>query len=362
MKTELKILISSVFILIATSFLSANTKLESKVLYLTYTKIPKIVYTKQRFELSIKANILISQANIPYTIHTSFQDNTSTLKLINEDIIWKKIDENNYETSLQFKVDNHSAKLPKIVISLHDEDNKIIDKSTLNSQKITYRKIAINQQKYSNIIAKDFTVQNIKTKQYTNKELIHILAIIATESNLEEFHINPYKMQGVKVLDSFDNRQMLYYFVITPRNIKSIDFNYFNSSLNKFVDMKIDINLQEELVSTQTDLNPYENDMFIYKTIAIAVVVMFFLVLYYFKNEFFFLFFAVIFMTLLIYMMWPNPNIKVNKNTKVYILPTSNSTIFYIVKESQQVKLLIKKNNFSKILFSNNRIGWIKNG
>jgi hypothetical protein len=364
MKKELKKVISSVFILVFAVLLNANPSIDNintKMLYISYTKIPKTVYTKQRFEVKIKANILFSQNESLYTIHTSFNHNKSSVELLTQDIIWQKIDDNNYETALQFKVTKHSAILPQIDISIHDNENKIIDTSHLLNKKLTYRKIAINQEIYSNIIAKEFTVQSIKTKQYNNKELIHVLAIIAKESNLEEFYLNKYTNQGRKVLDSFDNRQMLYYFVITPNNIKKINFDYFDTTLNAFNNINININLNEELVSTQTDLNPYENDMFIYKIIAIAVVVMFFLIMYYFKKDFFFLFFAVIFMTLLIFLMWPNDSIIIKKNTKVYILPTSNSTVFHIVNETQKVKLLIKKEYFSKILFSNKRIGWIKN-
>ena len=164
------------------------------------------------------------------------------------------------------------------------------------------------------------------------------------------------------MLNTNEDTQTLYYYIITPRGEKNIEFNYFNTNKNKFVNINVPINLQEELVSTQTDLNPYENDMYIYKVIAISIVVLFFLMVYYFKREFFFLFFAVIFMTLLIYMIWPNSKIILNKNTKVYILPTSNSTIFSIIKKKEEVEILIKKDHFIKVLFKNKNIGWVNNG
>ena len=367
---ELKLLLSSVFILFATVFLNAaddvntisNEKLQSKTIYTKYTQIPEIVYTKQRFSVTIQANILISQANIPYRISTNIDKESSSLKLLTQDIIWYKLNDNLYESNLQFKVIKDYVKLPKITISLIDEENEEIDKSTLKNQKIIYRKIAINQKKYSNIIASQFEVRSIKTKQYTNKELIHVLAIKATNSNLEEFNLSAFKNQGIKVIDSISNTQMLYYFIITPISQRSINFNYFNTKKNMFVDVNLPINIEEKLVSTQTDLNPYENDMQIYKSIAVSVVVMFFLMIYYFKREFFFLFFAVLFMTLLIYMMYPNEIIHLKKGEKVYILPTQNSTIFSILKSDKDVQILIKKDKFSKVLFKNNSIGWIKNG
>jgi len=367
---ELKIFISSIFMMLFAVFSYANTPsnmiqnqhIQSKVLYVKYTDVPKVVYTKQRFNIKIKANILISQKDVSYKIHTNINQKKSNIELLSNDIIWDKIDDNNYETTLQFKVLKNSIKLPEITVSIIDKQNILIDKSKIKNQKIIYRKIAINQEKYSNIIASEFSITSIKTKQYTNKELIHVIAITAKQSNLEEFKLNNYSNQGSKVLKNIKDSQILYYFIITPRGQKSIDFNYFNTIQNKFIDISIPIKLKEQLVSTQTDLNPYENDMFIYKVLAISVVVLFFLIIYYFKREFFFLFFAVLFMTLLIYMMWPNKKVLIQKNTKVYILPTSNSTIFSILNEKKEVEILIKKENFSKILFKNGRIGWIKNG
>jgi len=367
---ELKLLLSSVFILCATVFLSANDNvstqsneiIKAKSIYTKYTNIPKIVYTKQRFSVTIQANVLISQSNIKYRISTDIQKRRSSLKLLTKDITWYKKGDHLYESTLQFKVTNDHVRLPKITISLINNKNGVIDKSTLKNEEIIYRKIAINQSKYSNIIASEFKVKNIKTKQYTNKELIHVLTMEAVNSNLEEFYLKGFKNQGTKVINSVSNTQMLYYFIITPINQRTINFNYFNTQKNIFEDVNLNINIEEKLVSTQTDLNPYENDMQLYKNIAVAVVVMFFLGIYFFKREFFFLFFAVLFMTLLIYMMYPNKKIILNKDVKVYILPTQNSTVFSILKEEQTVRLLIKKENFSKVLFENNSIGWIKNG
>jgi len=372
MKYELKFFISSLLIIVLAIFSHANDdyiasqnkdyNIKSKILYTKYTNIPKVVYTNQRFTVTISADVLISYANIPYKIHTYINKDNKNIELINQDIIWEKIKANKYETQLQFKVVSDEVVLPQIRISLIDEENEILDESVIKNKKIIYRKIAINQKRYSQIIAKSLIVTSLKTKQYTNNELIHVLVIDAKQSNLEDFKLFKYEAQGQKVLNTNEDTQTLYYYIITPRGEKNIEFNYFNTNKNKFVNINVPINLQEELVSTQTDLNPYENDMYIYKVIAISIVVLFFLMVYYFKREFFFLFFAVIFMTLLIYMIWPNSKIILNKNTKVYILPTSNSTIFSIIKKKEEVEILIKKDHFIKVLFKNKNIGWVNNG
>jgi len=360
-----KPLFSSKLILVIALFFSVITNLDArtyaKTVYTKYTSIPKVVYTKQRFSVKLQAKILISQKRNPYRIST-YVGKKSTVQLMTKDIIWYKKSDNVYETTLQFKVIKDKVVLPQITVSIVNKNNATIGKSRLSSRTITYRKIAINKEKYSNVIASELKVVNIKTKQYTNKELIHVLSIKAKNSNLEEFHLGKFKNQGIKVLDSNNNTQMLYYFVITPIGQRAIKFNYFNTSENKFVNINLPISIKEELVSTQTDLNPYENDMKIYKSIAVSVVVLFFLMMYYFTREYFYLFFTVLSMTFLIYMLFPNKSISLPKDTKVYILPTANSTVFSILKEKKDAQVLIHRNNFSKVLFDNNSVGWIKNG
>jgi uncharacterized protein YgiM (DUF1202 family) len=59
--------------------------------------------------------------------------------------------------------------------------------------------------------------------------------------------------------------------------------------------------------------------------------------------------------------MIPNSKVKVAKNTYIYILPTKNSTVFHITNKDHTVEILKKKAKFSKVLFENQAIGWIKN-
>ena len=74
--------------------------------------------------------------------------------------------------------------------------------------------------------------------------------------------------------------------------------------------------------------------------------------------------FAVIASIIGIYALYyQNPIIKVEiaKDTKVSILPTKNSTIFYIAPSIQEVQILNKREDLIKILLPNDSVGWIKN-
>ena len=48
-------------------------------------------------------------------------------------------------------------------------------------------------------------------------------------------------------------------------------------------------------------------------------------------------------------------------NSQVQILPTHNSIIFYTPKEDENIKVMLKKKDYTKILLKNDQIGWVKN-
>ena len=368
MRYRLRGLFSYISIFIFALSLSANDlnqtfqtpQIKSKVLYAKYKSFPPIVYTKQRFDVTLQINVLLPLED-EFTISTNFSKRDDIEKLTT-DITWYKKTDTIYEATLQYKVKNNSFYLPKIDISLYDVNNTILDNVEIKAPKITYRKIAINQDRYSSIIASDLTINSIRTKQYTNNQLLSLISISATDSNLEEFKLSTYENQGEKDLSIDNGVQNLYYFVIIPSHTQNIKFEYYNTISSEFVLVELPIILKEELVSTQTDLNPYENSMSLYKKIALIVIVFIFVMIYFFTKRGKYLFIAIFFMTFVVSMMMPNDKMIVQKDTKVYILPTINSTIYKVVEKKQEVEILKENEKFIKILFKNKNIGWIKNG
>lgn len=357
---NITLLCCSVTLLFASLFEAEKQTIESKVLYAKYKAYPQVVYTKQRFNVTIEANILLPNEQF-FNLDTQFQK-IDTLELLTDEIIWYKKEKNYYETTLQFKVKDTAFQLPKVSISLTDSNDTQLDRVYLKPPQITYRKIAINQERYSNVIARDLYIKSIKTRQYTNNQLLSIIEIISKNGNLEDFHLSSFENQGIKHLNQTNEEQSLLFFVITPSHLDTIAFDYYNITNNEFITVNIPIILKEDLVSTQTELNPYESNFDFYKKIFIMFFVSIFLMIYYFKRRGKYLLIAIILMTILIMMMQPNEKIILEKNTKVYILPTQNSTVFKFVQEEEEVEVLNKQGRFTKVLFKNKNIGWIKNG
>ncbi|MDD2699242.1 MAG: hypothetical protein PHF17_10610 [Arcobacteraceae bacterium] len=331
----------------------------SKVLYAKYTSYPNSVHTGEKFNVTIEASILLPEDK-EFSLFTDIPDVPNLEKKTNE-ITWYKKDNAKYEATLSFQAKDEPFSFPIIGLSILDTNNSTIDKSLLILDTITFNKLSINKDLYANISASTLSIQNLKIKQYNNDELLCSMEIHGRNSNLKDFKIPNYINQGTKELITKNGEEILYYFVIVPLDTKSIQFQYFNQTTNSLTLLETPIVVEEDLVSTQTDLNPNEGNMGFFKKVFFAFMTTIFLMIYYYKRYKFSLFFAAFFMIILINMMLPNSHMVLKKDQRVYILPTLNSTVFKIINEEEDVEVLMDKNGFKKVLFKNSHIGWVKN-
>ena len=342
------------FIALATIF-SINL-FASKNLYLSILKEPNSIYKNQKFEVKVKALITTSD----FTSLTTNFVNQSNITVLNPSSPWKKISNDTYENSFYFKVKSQNFKLPSIEVKLWNS-NSLIDITTVSTSNITFSNIGKSDDRFSNIIADNIVLKAYKTKQYSNQEALTIIDIDAVNSNLEDFNLKNVVEQGVSNSKEWENIQNLVYYFVTPIYDKQFVFTYFNSNTNSFKEIKVPLILQNELVSTQTDLNPNDSTFERYKKIAATIVFILVLILFIWKRKKFLipillitLFFAVIYNL-------PNEKGRVKAESFVYILPTKNSTVFFKADKSLEVEILERKGQFVKVLGSDDGfIGWIK--
>lgn len=332
----------------------------AKNLYLSYLNHPKHVYKNQRFEIEIKA--LITRNNFD-SIQTRFVDAKNMTPLNpNEQWIKSKEAKNTYTNKFYFKAYEKDFAMPNIEVLLY-QGEELIEVKTLKGAKITFSEIAKGDERFSQIIASSLNVVASKSKQYTNKEALTIIDIEGKDSNLEDFYIQGIEDQGITdIEENYPNQKIIYYFVI-PIHKKTIIFNYYNTKNNKFEKVSVPIVFEEELVSTQTDLNPNNSSFEFYKKIAMGVIAAVFLLLFIWKRKYAFLILFLIFTIIFILFAMPNKTVKLKANSVIYILPTKNSTIFQKVSKQIVVEDMKRKNGFVKIMFgsgANNYIGWVK--
>ena len=345
------------FTLFTTSLFS-NEEIESKELYLEYSSYPQRVFTGQKFDIKLKALILKDENSYDKIVTTFTAENN--IEILTNDIVWIKNKSSEYITTVSYKVFQDNFILPKITLAL-SKDEEIIDFISIDSPKIQYEKIAVNQKLFSKIIAKKLEIFTVKTKQYNNNILHTTINLKASNGNLEDFILNSFgEDQGINSLNDMYPDQNLYYYVMIPSHTKQIKFTYYNTDSKDFVMMTIPIILDEELVSTQTELNPYNSSILIYKQILSAVVLIIFILVFIFRRKNIYLVFITIFIAILAYLFIPNKKILLKENIKVYILPTNSSTTFKSLESKQVVEIVNENEYFMKVLFSNESIGWIK--
>jgi hypothetical protein len=328
----------------------------AKNLYVSYKQIPKQVYKSQKFEVTIKA--LVTTKNFDY-ITTSFS-NSKNIKVLNPKSKWLNTSGANYENKFFFKADKGSFKLPTFSMKLV-KNGKVVEVSNLSSRSITYSDIAKDDKRFSNVIAKDFKLKAYKTKQYNNKESLTIIDIDAVNSNLEDFFISGIEEQGVsKLTDNYPNENLIYY-VVMPVHKKKIEFTYYNTTTKSFGTVTVPLILQNELVSTQTDLNPNDSSFEKYKKMAVVLLLLLFILIYIWKRNKIYLLISIILLIISIIYLMPNSTGIVKKDSYIYILPTKNSTIFFKLENEEKVEILNTKREFIKVMGIDKKfIGWIK--
>lgn len=333
---------------------------QSNTLYAKFINYPTTVYTSQRFALEIETLITTTEFT---KIETRFL-NSKDISIINPQDNWEKTNNNTFKNLYFFKVYTQEFQIPTFQIILYNED-EIVDVVYLKPQEVNYTNIALKDNQFSNVIAKEMNVISSKTRQYSNNELLTVLEIEAVSGNLEDFRLKEFNEQLLMSLEENYPKQKLIYNTIIPIHTKEIKFNYYDTQTNRFKKIVIPIKLEQELVSTQTDLNPNDSNIEMYKKVALGILTILFIIMYLIKRKNIYILIAIILSIFFFMFAKPNSAMVIEESTKIYILPTKNSTVFYITPTKQLVEILDKKEKFTKILFKmndqkNKTVGWIK--
>ena len=307
------------------SFILANE------LIITYPNLKKEYYKNQIINLTIK---VITPKEVNITAFTNFKSEISVTNNKFTHII-----------NLSYKDQNNS----KLFI-VGDEIYKEIDLNKLYTTKElpkieNFCKVLANNLEITNIIASKFKL---------NYNLLSF-SIKGENSNLKDFSI---ELKDEKLsLTSLNEATFL---GLIDKDKTEISFYYFNLLSETFNKITIPINIKEETISTQTNINPTENTLFTPINVLTLFVIAFLIIIFLVYQKIWLIFPPLILATILIYNNLLKGEIYLSYNTKVYILPTKNSTLFYITPVGKKAKILKKLKNYTKIEIDN-KIGWVKN-
>ena len=315
----------------------------------SYSYVPKFVYKNQVFPVTV----LVKHYNPNDPQHFEYD----TISLV-QPIILKPVKDINKEEAFftfYFKAtkDGKSIEIPTLNIWNLDHSY------TLNPTTIPVKKLDISTKNFSNILASNLRVTSTKVDTYDSRHNLITLKLEATEANLEDMHIPNVIDDGVENIKRDGALVTANYYFIVPSSKKSIDFTYYNTIKNRFLDKKVSLVNQKNSFDA-SELSPKDLSFEKIKKYIIIFFTILFAIAYILSKDYIYLIFFTILTAILIYIYMPKKTICVNEGAPLYILPTTNSNISMQIDKEITTKVLHRYKNFNKIEYKNSITGWIK--
>ena len=218
------------------------------------------------------------------------------------------------------------------------------------------------KENYTHIVADELKVISHKTTDFDDKTNMMTIQLSVKNGDLSSFYIQNDQIlrQNVSSINGPLENQRGFAFLIFDKNVTNVTFSYFNLQTQKFENFSLNVKIEKDDLSTQTDINPQESSFKTYKIIVIFTFVGVLIVMFLTSRNLTPLIIALVIVGAYFYFQKQTSTGFIAQNTQVKILPIKNSTIFYISKERENVKIFDEKADFVKIMLSDGKIGWVK--
>lgn len=366
----MKALVFIVFILLSSvfaqneNFYSANdltskedetlqTQELPKVLYLNFEKTPKRVLKGEIFPVTIKTLSTIKNID---DINYSFSDSQG-LTLLNE-VPYRKKDGRYYHDTFYFLTTSTNVKLPTFNASIVNHLNATYSPTELIGEKLNV--IALNpQNNFSKIIANSFELLEYKTTNFDNVNNIVIFVAKAQNCYISALHLNNVYKQGIESVEDSIFESKITYYAIISKEVEHLSFSYFNLVKNKFELVNIPIVVDDDSVTTQTDLKPIDQSREMLKASIAAIVslLIFFYILY--KRNYWYLLILIIPLIYIGYLLIPSKEVCIKSGTNIHLLPVKNGTIFETTPQITTFQIEGKIKDYTKVKLQNDKVGWV---
>ena len=348
-------------ILLFVALLLFSTLSANKVLYLTHEKIPDRVVKGEVFFVTLKTISTVQNFDdITYEF-----SNQVGLKVLNT-IPYREQKGKFLFDTFHFLATGNSAKLPDITASLvvqPSEDSEIpteFEETTISGKKLNI--IALNPKKdFSNVIANSFELIEYKTTSFDTKHNIIVFTAIADNCNLSAIKFKDVYKQGIEsITESYINPKVTYFLVVN-KDLEKFSFSYFNIIQNRFIRKSIPIIVDDDSVTTQSDLKPKDQSKEKLKMNIAAVVAIIILIVAIWRRKYIYLFLVLIPLIYIGYIAIPSKDVCIKEGSQIYLLPVSNGTIFETTSSEYHLQKEGSVSKFTKVKLKNEKIGWVKN-
>lgn len=328
--------------------------IEPSTIDLNISQMPESVYIHQVFSVDFTVN---TKQNLTFDLNLDV--NASDITWLNPKPTWKKNDNGIYSSTLWFEANSTQAKFNEIKLTLN-RNSQYFQDASINPPTPLINDLTSNDN-FSNTVCDSLEIKKIKASKFDDNFNIINIELQIKNGNLGSFYIpGDYLRQGMESVKGSYLSQTGNYFIVADKNISNIKFSYYSLQDNKFHVFDMDFKVQDDILSTQVDLNPKESEFEIYKDIFMYSLIAIFILIFVFKRSYYSLVISIALIAYAFYSNKPFSNAILKENSEVKILPTHNSSIFFISKKEENVKVMAKKDNYTKIMLENKKIGWVK--
>lgn len=334
---------------------SLNQTAKPNDMLLSVLKIPRSIYINQVFPVTLKVNTQ-SNLNFDFEIHVEANEN---FRFIDKNILWQKVANGIYETTLYFEAKKENIVFKSITVTTK-RNGEFYQKATLIPQFFPKIITLKTDKDYSHIVANSLKIKKAKTTKYDDEHNILSLELEVRNGDLDAFYINNPNIIKQNISDTSGNfaRESAFYFAVLKNDVEELKFNFFNIKDKKFENLDVKIEVEADEVSTQVGLNPKESDIKIYKDIIIYSLILLSVAIFILRRKFDWLIFAVLLGIYAIYDASAYKTGILKAQAHLRILPTSNSTTFFITEKDEKVEIIGSRDKYRKIIFED-KIGWV---
>jgi len=273
----------------------------------------------------------------------------------NNTLITTSTDDNiTYISHISFQLQN---KFPTFFATLQDENSTILDEENITPNSSIETLNPPNN--FCGVLANELNISQQVLSPYDDKNNIIYWTISSQNGNLNDFNITSLKEAKLYFVEKNNTYEKYSYSALVPKNKREFDIAYFNLKDNTYKNIKFDVKLRNESVSTQTDIKPINKTNLQLINVALIVILLIYLVLFIYKRKISYIILIILIGLSLWFLNKPKQTIILTQGTKIQILPFKNSTVFMVIGIDTKVTVLNKKDGYLKIKF-NNHIGWVK--
>ncbi|OCR04749.1 hypothetical protein BA184_04765 [Helicobacter pullorum] len=327
--------------------------LVAKNVYLNLLNPPQdILYVNQIIPIEMKLLIFSDYSNIT----TNFILENESIEVLNPNEKWILNQDSSLKNTFYFKIKQPSYTIPKIEVVVKTNEGEAKEAT----QAIEGKAIVLERKGvYSQVVAQDLQILDTKITSYDSQNNLVVLQIQGNMANLFDFHLAAYSQQGIESKSGDYKESVIFYYVIVPKSLEVLSFDYFNIQSKKYVELQVENLSQDDRISTQSDIKP-KNTLQIYKILAAIFLAIVFFGLYFYKRKIIFLILGICVLAVLFYLLSIKTAVSLKSNAEIRIQPTFNSTIILKTKDVIEVKILADRHGYYKVLLEDERIGWVK--